>query len=153
MIEIKETRKCDIKTPGFDPNSITEEIVEKETLDHIAAVRKCSAFFAEKLLDQTKIHDHTKLGSHLTAFTNELKNNFKTNDWYSMHCKEERHHLQNHVPDDVNLIDVLEMIFDGVCAGLARVGSTYEIELPDEVLQKALHNTQKLIEKNIIVKK
>ena len=151
MITIKETRQCDTRAKGFNAEELTEEIVEKETKDHIAAVRKTMAFLAEAMLEQSKEHDHTKLGKHLSAFTKELANNFETEEWYKMHCETERHHLLKHVPKDVNLIDVLEMVADGVCAGLARNGSCYDIEIPEEVLLKAVKNTQELLIKNIKV--
>ena len=152
MITIKETREVS-KYKGKNPEAITEEIVEKETKDHIAAVRKTVAFMAEKLLEQTKEHDHTKLGEHLPDFTKEIASDFKSEEWFEMHCKTERHHLLQHVPKDVNLLDVLEMIADGVCAGLARNGSCYDIEIPEDVLLKAVKNTQELLIKNIKVVK
>lgn len=149
MIQIKETKEVS-KYKGKNPELITEDMVEKETKDHIAAVRKTIAFLAEKLLDQSKIHDHTKL-EHLTAFTKEIAEDFKEEKWFKLHYTTERHHLLNHVPDDVNLIDVLEMVADGVCAGMARNGSCYDIEIPEEVLNKAVKNTQELLMKNIKV--
>lgn len=150
MITIKETKTVS-KYKGKNPELITEEIVEKETKDHIAAVRKTIAFLAEKLLEQTKNHDYTKLGEYLPAFTKEVANDFKEEEWFKLHYTKERHHLLNRVPDDVNLIDVLEMIADGVCAGMARKGSCYDIEIDKDVLLKAVKNTQELLIKNIKV--
>ncbi len=49
------------------------------------------------------------------------------------------------VPDDVNLLDVLEHVADCVMAGMARSGSVYELKLSDELLQKAFKNTVKLL--------
>ena len=37
---------------------------------------------------------------------------FINDEWYQLHIKAERHHLLSNCPDDVNLIDVLEMIVD-----------------------------------------
>ena len=69
---------------------------------------------------------------------------FTKGEWYPMHCKTERHHLNEHCPDDVNLIDVIEMICDCVCAGLARSGDVYPIEISSEILQKAIQNTTQM---------
>lgn len=152
MIQIKETREVS-KYKGNNPEAITEQMVEKETKDHIAAVRKTIAFLAEMLLEQSKEHDYTKLGKHLPNFTKEIASDFKSEEWFKMHCETERHHLLQYVPKDVNLLDVLEMVSDGVCAGLARNGSCYDIEIPEEVLKQAVKNTQELLIKNIKVVK
>jgi hypothetical protein len=72
-----------------------------------------------------------------------------------MHQKVERHHLKNKefIQDDVNLIDVLEQIIDGVMAGLARSGEYKQEEMPAELLEKAYKNTVSLILKNVEVVK
>lgn len=54
-------------------------------------------------------------------------------------------HLLSNCPDDVNLIDVLEMIVDCVCAGLARSGDIRDLEINSEILDRAVKNTAKLI--------
>lgn len=73
--------------------------------------------------------------------------NFTEMPWYkNIHIKEERHHLLSRCPDDVNLVDVMEMVCDCVCAGLARSGSVRPIEIPNDILQKAVTNTAKLVE-------
>ena len=53
--------------------------------------------------------------------------------------------ILSHCPDDVNLIDVLEMIVDCICAGLARSGEVRPIEINDDILHKAIDNTIELI--------
>ncbi len=60
----------------------------------------------------------------------------------------ERHHLDDRVPDDVNLLDVIEMVVDCVVAGMARTGEVYPIELSNDILQKALNNTKELLIKH-----
>jgi hypothetical protein len=60
----------------------------------------------------------------------------------------ERHHLDDRVPDDVNLLDVIEMVVDCVVAGMARTGEVYPIELSNDILQKALKNTKELLIKH-----
>lgn len=94
-------------------------------------------------------HDITKIEEpHKSLFYRELCSkiegkidSFTDGEWYQMHCKTERHHLNEHCPDDVNLIDVIEMICDCVCAGLARSGNVYPIEISSGILQKAVQNT------------
>ena len=51
------------------------------------------------------------------------------------------------VPEDVNLIDVLDMIADGVMAGAARSGveKVYKPDLPEAVLRRAFDNTFALL--------
>lgn len=66
-------------------------------------------------------------------------------EWYQLHINKERHHLLSRCPEDVNLLDVLEMVVDCVCAGMARSGDVYPIEINDDILNKALSNTIELI--------
>ena len=66
-----------------------------------------------------------------------------------MHVTTERHHLLSYCPDDVNIIDVLEMIVDCTLAGLTRSGTVRPVEINDEILKKAVDNTVQLI-KNMI---
>ena len=93
-------------------------------------------------------HDYTKTDDDTgSLFYRELCNtlegqmNFEDGRWYKMHCETERHHLNEHCPDDVNLIDVIEMICDCVCAGLARSGSVRPVEIDADILKRAVDNT------------
>ena len=65
--------------------------------------------------------------------------------------KMERHHLNEHCPDDVNLIDVIEMIADCACAGMARSGNVYPINISSETLQKAVENTAQMCIDAVII--
>lgn len=59
--------------------------------------------------------------------------------------KDERHHIKDHCPDDVDLVDVLEMIADCTAAALARSGGLkYPLEIDKDVLYKAFENTCEL---------
>jgi hypothetical protein len=49
------------------------------------------------------------------------------------------------------LIDVLEMIADCICAGMARSGEVRDLEISTDILEKAVQNTVKLIAAEIIV--
>ena len=61
--------------------------------------------------------------------------------------------MNEHCPEDVNLIDVIEMICDCVCAGMARSGKFREFKLSDEILQKAVSNTVKMCLESVIIEK
>lgn len=132
----------------------SKEVLIKETNDHISAVSSVMNSLAKQLQIIGFNHDWTKLPPHLNDFfeafkTHKQGKDFEELPWYVNHVNVERHHLVAHCPDDVNLLDVLEMIVDGVCAGKARTGIVYPIEIPSEILQKALANTQKMIEESI----
>ena len=55
------------------------------------------------------------------------------------------------MPQDVNLIDVLDMIADCVMAGMARSGSVYPLEIPLDVLRRAFDNTVDLLKVHVEV--
>ena len=78
---------------------------------------------------------------------------FKQLPWYQLHITQERHHLNGKAPNDVNLIDVLEMVTDCVMAGLARNGKVTKeyFELDSELLQKAVFNTALLLKEYCVV--
>lgn len=75
---------------------------------------------------------------------------FVNGEWYQLYVKAERHHLLAHCPEDVNLIDVLEMIADCVCAGIARSGEVRSLKIRDDILRSAVNNTVDLIESMIV---
>jgi len=144
-------------TPNADTRTadvFTEAVLLHETKAHISAVRGMMASLAGEVIDIGLHHDKTKL-SHFNQFLQDFKSKktgaeFKSLPWWKVHLTE-RHHLNDRCPDDVNFLDVLEMVADCVCAGKARSGTVYPIELSNEILQKALKNTQKMFEDNIEV--
>ena len=155
MIVIKETKHCDSRALNPD-EKLTEEAVKHDTELHIEAVKKCGDFICDKIKEQFNEHDHTKL-DNLEEFTDALSSGakgaeFKKHPWWQKHLTE-RHHLNDRVPDDVNLIDVLELICDCCSAGMARSGEVYDLKLSDEVLKKAFDNTGKMLLKEIKVEK
>lgn len=156
-IKIKETKQADTRTT--DPNNIpTKEVLLKESKDHIEAVSKTMKFLAAMAELAGNNHDYTKIEyidefyQNFVAVLKDHKIEFKELGWWKKHL-EERHHLNDQVPDDVNLIDVMEMICDCVCAGLARSGEVRPITIPYEVLGRAVQNTVELLEKVITVEK
>ena len=155
-IQIQETKKADTRALDLEKGErLKQSDVKCDTELHIEAVKLCGDFLCDKIKEQFKAHDHTKLGEYLPAFTKALSTGFKGKefkglDWWEIHLTE-RHHLNDKVPEDVNLIDVLEMICDCVSAGMARTGTVYDVTLSNETLKKAFKNTVKLIKDNIEV--
>lgn len=108
-------------------------------------------------MNQASDHDYTKMGKYLPIFTRALKNDFEDDsevkdfNWWNFHTETERHHLNNSCPDDVNIVDVVEMLCDCVCAGLARNGKVYTLSIDKDILEKAVSNTIDLLINNIEV--
>ena len=48
--------------------------------------------------------------------------------------------------EGADLLDIIEMVVDCVCAGKARSGEVRELEISDEILKLALNNTVKLVD-------
>lgn len=152
MIYIKKSKNADART--CDYKSVTKSNLEDSTSRHICDVKRGMHFFANQLENAGINHDFTKL-YHIDGFYRDFKNGFKEGhtEWWQMHQQVERHHLKDpkYVQDDVNLIDILEMITDGVMAGLARSGKYRKEEIPDSLLRKAYDNTIQLLLDNVTV--
>lgn len=146
------------RTPNADTRSIekpNKELVHKDTINHIWAVKDVMYDFAEMLKQRVEHHDHTKIGHHFDDFyeciaSGKKGDEFYKLDWWQLHITE-RHHLNHRCPDDVNMIDVIEMIVDCVSAGMARTGEVYPIAISADILLKAVENTVELLKKNIEV--
>lgn len=99
----------------------------------------------------TKPYDEMFYENMIDAMDGKI--NFEDGEWAKLHYTEERHHLRRNVPDDINLIDVIEMVADCVCAGMARAGKVdlndEYYQVPTEVLQTALNNTVKLFAESV----
>lgn len=145
-IEIKKNSIGDTRTATRVP---TFEEFREANAEHKSDVSRMMSSIAECINKAGRHHDDTKVSEpERSLFYRELCakiegkiDSFTDGEWYPIHCKTERHHLNEHCPDDVNLIDVLEMICDCVCAGMARSGSVYPVTIPNEILQKAVENT------------
>lgn len=151
MIKVKRTINADTRTAEAE---VTKEMLLRDTKSHIEDVKNGCNFFADMLIEAGKNHDHTKI-DYIDEFYDNFKtrqqgDNFKKLGWWQKHLTE-RHHLNDKCPDDVNLIDILEMITDCVMAGKARSGEVYEIVINPDIITKAITNTQKLLEDNIEV--
>lgn len=143
------------KNPNGDtrtaPKDVTFEEFEEANYSHIHDVDKVMRRIADFLCTNGAGHDFTKrwyAEQFYRDFKDTLENgsNFVESEWYQKHVKEERHHLLNHCPDDVNLLDVIEMIVDCVCAGKTRSGEVHPVEIPDDILRLAVQNTVELVD-------
>lgn len=120
---------------------------------HRKDVREVMDFMSHKMQDAGMNHDITKKTQEKMFYNDFIETlntgkNFENSEWANMHWKAERHHLNRCVPDDVNLIDVIEMIADCVCAGKARSGEIRPIKIDFGILNKAFMNTVELIDDN-----
>ena len=153
MITVYKNPNGDTRTAKKD---VSLEEFHEANSSHIEDVRSVMYFLSDMILNTAEFHDCTKKIQE-KMFYRDFKHSLETGEdftksqWYNLHITTERHHLDKYCPDDVNLIDVLEMIADRVCAGMARSGEVYDINLEPEVLQKAIKNTMDLIMNRIEV--
>ena len=143
---IKKNTLGDTRTAEHMP---TREEFNDANDSHINDVKHLTKWFCDVMTTRILHHDWTKMSEPwATMFYDDMKANiedgkepFTDMEWYKLHVNTERHHLNNRVPVDVDLIDVIEMLVDCVSAGMARSGSVYDVTVPDDVLQKAVANT------------
>lgn len=150
MIEIKKSPTADTRT--CDVTKVERRQLLDSSRQHIADVAKAMAFFSSKLFAAAAEHDYDKL-TDIDLFYEDFKTKFEQTGWWDNHRKIHRHHLgqADSVPQDVNLLDVLEYIADCVMAGMARSGEVYALEMSDELLQKAFVNTVFLLKDQVKV--
>lgn len=149
-IEIRKSATADTRTCDFANTS--KETLLASSHQHIGDVQD-ALFFMIKLLDKVaEVHDHDKI-SDIDGFHGDFVTGFAQTTWWDNHRKVNRHHLlqADGVPEDVNLIDVLDMICDCVMAGMARSGSIYPLNLDPDVLRRAFDNTVELLKRNVTV--
>jgi hypothetical protein len=158
VITIQKSSTADTRT--CDVTKVTKSMLLESSQQHIGDVGKGLVFFAGQLCGAASVHDYDKL-SEIDWFHRDFTTDIlKPDGWLANHYRIHRHHLgectfnENKslgVPDDVNLIDVLEMVADCVMAGMGRAGSVFPIKLSDELLQRALANTTELLKSQIVV--
>ena len=121
-------------------------------MQHIHDVQRGLAFFQRALAEAAIRHDTDKL-TDIDGFHADFLTGFAQTGWWDRHRKLNRHHLTqaDGIPEDVNLIDVLDMVADIVTAGMARSGGVYPVNLSAEVLEMAFQNTVTLLKDRIIV--
>lgn len=150
MIEIKKSPTADTRT--CDVTKVERQQLLDSSRQHIADVAKAMAFFSSKLFTAAAEHDYDKL-TDIDQFYSDFRTKFEQTGWWDNHRKIHRHHLAqtDGVPQDVNLLDVLEYVADCVTAGMARRGEVYALEINDELLRRAFENTVTLLKSQIKV--
>lgn len=152
-ITIKPNPNGDTRTA---PKDVTYAQFQTANDMHRDNVCDAMTVLADKIKLAGKKHDYSKKTAELQFYSdfrdamNDDKS-FVDGLWYRYHINAERHHLMSRCPDDVNLIDVLEMIVDCVCAGIARSGEVRELEISTDILEKAVKNTVTMLVKEIEV--
>jgi hypothetical protein len=150
MIVIQKSETADTRT--CDYANVTREKLLASSRQHIGDVREALAFFGSRLMRAAADHDTDKI-TDIDGFHADFVTGFKQTGWWDRHRALNRHHLMQDdgIPDDVNLIDVLDFIADCVMAGMARSGSVYDLKLPPELLEVAFQNTVELLKANVTV--
>lgn len=144
----------DTRTASHMP---TRKEFDRSNWRHKDDVVALACEFATELRCRCDNHDWTKVQEpYASKFYKLMKATiedgaaFMNGEWAHLHFDVlERHHLTRHCPDDVDLFDVLEMIFDIVSAGMTRSGSVYPLEISNEILQKAVANTVNYLVDNV----
>lgn len=153
MVTIKKNPNGDTRTARKDVSFEQFQEANDMHRDDVAAVM----WELSKMIDAAgEYHDCTKKSQERMFYRDFLATlndgaDFVNGEWYQLHIHAERHHLFSHCPDDVNLIDVLEMLADCVCAGMARSGKIRSLEINNDILGKAVNNTVELIKSLIFV--
>lgn len=150
MIHIEKSPTADSRT--CDYSKVTKEQLWDASKMHVGDIRKGFEFFIEKMRAQAELHDLSKF-THIDDFHRNFVTGFKERDWWDYHQSVERHHFADpkYIPDDINLIDILDQIIDGVMAGMARSGVYREEPMSPELLHTAYRNTIKLLLSNVEV--
>lgn len=150
MIRIRMSPTADTRTCDFA--NVKKETLRDSSVQHIADVGAALAFFQQLITRAAVAHDTDRLAD-IDGFYADFLTGFKQTGWWDRHRKLNRHHLTmaDGVPDDVNLIDVLDFIADCVMAGMARSGSVYPLNLPPELLERAFQNTVELLKREVAV--
>ena len=154
QITIRKNPNGDTRTA---PKDITFEQFQEANDSHIEDVEMVMTYLSILLAEKGIKHDRTKKSEEKMFYRDFFSTmndgaDFVSGQWYQMHVNTERHHLLSRCPKDVNLLDVIEMIVDCVCAGKTRSGEVRDLEISTDILEKALKNTVKLVDSMTIVK-
>lgn len=149
------------KNPNGDtrtaPKGIAFEQFQEANNSHRDDVNKVISVLSLMLSENGVKHDWTKKSEERMFYRDFLAAmnegaDFVSGEWYQLHVNTERHHLLSRCPEDVNLLDVIEMIVDCVCDGKTRSGEVRDLEISTDILEKALKNTVKLVDDMTVVK-
>ena len=147
MVTIKKNMNGNPKTAQ---KGITFEQFHEANIMHIDDVKAVMYELSRLVDDAGENHDCTKKSQERMFYKNFISamkgdTNFLEDEWYQLHIKAERHHLPSNCPEDVNLIDVLEMIVNYVCAVTVRCGDIRDLKIDSNILERAAGNTIKLV--------
>lgn len=150
-LHIKKNINGDTRSAKSIP---TIDDLHVSNINHINDVRKVLYMLSDILKSKADNHDHTKLDNEdlfYRDFINSMTNNsdFKDSEWYKLHIESEKHHPLSYLHNDFDILDLLETLADGICAGLSRSGEFKPFNFDSEILQKAVDNTCKFILDNI----
>ncbi len=150
LIHIQPSPTAD--TRSCDWSKVSEDQLCESSQEHRSDVLKGFQFFVRMMMRQAILHDHDKL-SDIKGFHADFQTGFENHEWWDRHRKINRHHLlqEDGVPEDVNLIDVMDLIIDCTMAGMARTGEIYPITVSPDVLWRAFENTCELLKSHIVV--
>lgn len=153
MIRIFPSPTADTRTCDFA--NVSRETLLASSKQHIVDVRRALSFFGARLQLAGEVHDTDKV-TDIEGFHRQFVTGFKTDgpdEWWYRHRRLNRHHLNmaDGIPDDVNLIDVLDYIADCVMAGMARSGGVTPVLIDTEVLKYAFDNTVALLKQQVVV--
>ena len=149
------------KNPNGDTRTasknITFEKFQEANNNHIEDVKTVMTYLSILLAEKGVKHDWTKKSEEKMFYSDFIETmagslDFVSGNWYQLHVNTERHHLLSRCPEDVNLLDVIEMIVDCVCAGKTRNGEVRDLEISTDILEMALKNTVKLVDDMTVVK-
>lgn len=152
-MKIKRDSNGDTRTAKCIPTIRQFDIANESHRENVGELMKN---FGREITIRGTIHDWTKEDEpHRSEFYQDLIRTmkgdmvFERGEWAKLHYERERHHLDKVCPDDVDLIDVIEMICDCVCAGLARSGEVRSVEITSTILMKAVANTVERLARQI----
>ena len=150
VITIKKSVTADTRT--CDWSKVTKEQLLESSNQHRMDVMKGMDLFRVLIAARAVDHDIDKI-SDIDGFHRDFQTGFKQTTWWDNHRKIARHHLlsEDGIPEDVNLVDVLDMISDCVMAGMGRSGSVYPLNIAPETLMKAFQNTVELLKAEVVV--
>ena len=153
-IELRKNPNGDTRTA---PKDVTFEQFQEANDMHRTDVFRVMYKIADMITTKGARHDWTKKEDERQFYSDFMDTihygyNFVEGRWYKEHIELERHHLLSRCPDDVDLLDVIEMIVDCVCAGKTRSGEVRPLEISDDILKRAVANTVKLVDDITYVK-
>lgn len=152
MIQISPSPTADTRTCDF--TKVSKEQLLESSEQHILDIQQALTFFVSKISEASDHHDTDKI-TDIDGFHADFVTGFKEHSWWDRHRQLNRHHLNESdgIPDDVNLIDVLDFIADCVMSGMARSGSVYPLHLSPNLLELAFQNTVELLKSEVEVVK